>query len=72
MCCNYIERRMAKLSWITYSERAVEVVFGHMINMGNYMYSHPGTYCIHISCFDLAILLLKIVECFKGFKSSNS
>ncbi len=62
---------MTELGRVVHSERAVQIVFGNMANMGNHMNSHPGAYRTHISCFDRAILVLEIVYCLKGPDSSK-
>jgi hypothetical protein len=62
---------MAQLSWVVYSERVVQIIFGNVVNMGNHMDSHPGTHSTYISCFDSTVLLLKIMNCLKSPDSSK-
>jgi len=68
---NVIERRMMEESEIGYVERAGQVVFGDMTDVGDDMKSHPGTNGADISCFDGTILLLETSCRLKGIDSSK-
>ena len=52
-------------------ERTVQVVFGNMVDVRDHMNGHPRMNGIHILCFDCAILLLKILCCLEGIRSSK-
>jgi len=69
--CNVIERQVTEWKRITYIERAVQVVFGNMVNMGDRMNGHPGTNSFHITCFDSAILLLETSRRLHGIYGSK-
>jgi len=65
--CNLIEGRMT----IVYLERAGQVVFGNMADMGDHMNGHPGANSLYISCFDRAVLLLETSHRLNGIYSSK-
>ena len=68
---NLVERRFAQGSGIADDKRATQVGFGNVVNVGDHMQGHPGTNRPHISYFDRAVLLLKIVYRLRGIDSSK-
>jgi len=50
---------MTKLARVAKLQRAVEVVFGNTVDMGDRMNSHPGVYRAYIARFERAVLLLE-------------
>src|SRR5579863_1952354 len=68
---NPIQRYMTEQTSAADMQRAVQVVFRNMVNIGNYMNSHPGVDGVHIPCFDSAILLLEASHSLQGIYSSK-
>lgn len=61
-----IERSMMVQTRTAHMQRAVQVVFGNMVDMGDRMNSHPGMNSARISCPDSAILPLEASHRLKG------
>ena len=51
---------------IVYLERAGQVVFGNMADVGDHVNGHPGANSLYITCFDRAVLLLETSHRLKG------
>jgi len=66
-----IERCVTTLTRIADMQRAIEVVFGNMVDMGDHRNGHPGVNSFHISCLESSLLLLEISHCLKGIYSSK-
>ncbi len=66
-----IERRTTERTRSVNLQRAVQVVFGDMVDMGDYLNGHPGMNSAHISRFDSTILLLETSHRLNGIYSSK-
>ena len=66
-----IKRHIAQYARRACAHRAVQVVFGNMVDMGDRMNGHPGTNSFDISRFDSVILLLETLHRLKGIESSK-
>ena len=71
MTGEFIERRMAVLVRIANLQRAVQVVFGNIVDLRDHMNSHPGMNCTHITCLDFTILPLETLHCLQSINGSK-